>query len=736
MASLIKTRSETVVWLIGKTIDKIKTHKLPSNGDILRRIFFLIKEKLTVKEACNVVYSEISEIWDKAKIPMRDKQHVIRKMQKKYDHFRTLQKTKSRQNQTQINKESFFQESLNDLFDVAHANALELMKNETDRLFLKAQREKGRRGYIGSVDNKSRMKEEKKRKRKEEEDRRIKRERHRNEESLVVNVQLESSSTGEESSTADNESDEAMPGPSNIQTRKKDSMKEKITSPDLLSTLDRTKVSDRNAMRIISATASAMGKDIDEVCISRSTLQRERKKFRIEIANSIKKSFTTDVPLTVHWDAKLMPDLIGIENVDRLPVLVSGGGKSKLLGIPKLTSGTGQQMAAAVVECIEDWNITEHVKAMCFDTTASNTGNKKGACVAIETMLDRTLLGFACRHHINEIIVAEVFEKCFGCSSGPEIQLFKRFRNAWKTIDTSSYETDHENHSWKGTVLSFCQEQLNCRHPRADYKELLQLSVIFLGGDIPNFDFKQPGAMHRARWMAKIIYSIKIVLFKQQFKMKKTELHAIERFTQFAVQYYVPNWFKSTMASAAPRNDLEYMQSLQASKDKELSVVASRALGRHLWYLSEELVSLAFMDEGVPIDMKRMMVSELQRPGSETPQKKYTLKEKENISDKTLADFVTESSKRFFTKLSFEHSFLEVDPSEWHERNDYKLVKEYTDAINVTNDNAERGVALIESYNNHLTKNEDQLQYLLQVVEAHRDIFPDTTKATLKKGFK
>jgi len=49
----------------------------------------------------------------------------------------------------------------------------------------------------------------------------------------------------------------------------------------------------------------------------------------------------------------------------------------------------------------------------------------------------------------------------------------------------------------------------------------------------------------------------------------------------------------------------------------------------------------------------------------------------------------------------------------------------------VVNDTAERGVALMQSYNSILTKNEDHKQYLLQVMEQHRQKFPNATKATI-----
>jgi len=47
------------------------------------------------------------------------------------------------------------------------------------------------------------------------------------------------------------------------------------------------------------------------------------------------------------------------------------------------------------------------------------------------------------------------------------------------------------------------------------------------------------------------------------------------------------------------------------------------------------------------------------------------------------------------------------------------------------NDWAERGVALIQHFNRTLTKDEDQLQFLLQVVSDHRRRLPDCTKRKL-----
>ena len=52
--------------------------------------------------------------------------------------------------------------------------------------------------------------------------------------------------------------------------------------------------------------------------------------------------------------------------------------------------------------------------------------------------------------------------------------------------------------------------------------------------------------------------------------------------------------------------------------------------------------------------------------------------------------------------------------------------------LKVVNDCAERGVALIQSYNGALTNDETQKQYLLQLVSRHRKLFPEPMKAALK----
>lgn len=210
------------MWLI-----EINCAKLPSNGDVLRRLFYITSDKTSAKEAASIVYSEIFQIWDKAKIPVREKRNVVPKILKFITALELYKKTKSMRHKKQIENETQFKDCLNDLFDIAHLNALQMMTIEEDRLFLQAQREKGRRGYICTVDNKLAAIQSRKRKREDGENKRIRSENLRKTEHADRVVELSDTSASANASSNDDQ-----PGPSCSKTVLT-SKKKKIVTPDL-----------------------------------------------------------------------------------------------------------------------------------------------------------------------------------------------------------------------------------------------------------------------------------------------------------------------------------------------------------------------------------------------------------------------------------------------------------------------------------------------------------------------
>jgi len=81
------------------------------------------------------------------------------------------------------------------------------------------------------------------------------------------------------------------------------------------------------------------------------------------------------VSLTTHGDGKLTAEMTTKEQVDRLLVLISGVATEQLLDVPKLSSGTAEAQAAAVVQLVKEWGIEDCVAAVCFDRTVSNIGH-------------------------------------------------------------------------------------------------------------------------------------------------------------------------------------------------------------------------------------------------------------------------------------------------------------------------------------------------------------------------
>lgn len=150
---MMKIRSKTKVYLVDSVISEMTGNKLPSIGMSLR--FFLYHHndlKATVKEASKITIAEITKFWMRARIPMRDPQHCQKKLEELFEEWRQLKKNNKRETHNQKAKQQAFSSKLDNLFDVAHADSLNIIKITEDRDFLLAQREDGRRGSMIGVD--------------------------------------------------------------------------------------------------------------------------------------------------------------------------------------------------------------------------------------------------------------------------------------------------------------------------------------------------------------------------------------------------------------------------------------------------------------------------------------------------------------------------------------------------------------------------------------------------------
>ena len=66
--------------------------------------------------------------------------------------------------------------------------------------------------------------------------------------------------------------------------------------------------------------------------------------------------------------------------------------------------------------------------------------------------------------------------------------------------------------------------------------------------------------------------------------------------------------------------------------------------------------------------------------------------------------------------MSLPVDYLQIGPGQWCYNSEFKTVLKYVKALKVVNNTAEIDVALIQEFNADLTRNEEQKQFLLQMI--------------------
>ena len=163
-------------------------------------------------------------------------------------------------------------------------------------------------------------------------------------------------------------------------------------------------------------------------------------------------------------------------------------------------------------------------------------------------------------------------------------------------------------------MITFAQDQLDKYQPRNDYRELLELTIIFLGGTPTKvISFESPAGLHHARWMAKIIYSLKIWIFCAQFKLTTRETNGVQEICLFATRLYLEAWFTAPCSCSAPFQDLRFLKAIHQYPNQNISKIAMK---KFIWaplVPTEELAALAFFDDSIPAAEKHKKVKALDK---------------------------------------------------------------------------------------------------------------------------
>ena len=134
-----------------------------------------------------------------------------------------------------------------------------------------------------------------------------------------------------------------------------------------------------------------------------------------------------------------------------------------------------------------------------------------------------------------------------------------------------------------------------------------------------------------------------------------------------------------------------------------MGAVADRAMHRHLWYLSDDLIGLALFDERVD-EKEKIAIVQAMKTRPELNNSSRRLQGKHLNLQKPLSTRATVRSSNLIKGLLGRQTFLDEDVATWDSNPLYQLAKKRVVTLRVTNDVVERGIALIKRFLGQRTK--------------------------------
>ncbi|CAI6376387.1 unnamed protein product [Macrosiphum euphorbiae] len=98
-------------------------------------------------------------------------------------------------------------------------------------------------------------------------------------------------------------------------------------------------------------------------------------------------------------------------------------------------------------------------------------------------------------------------------------------------------------------------------------------------------------------------------------------------------------------------------------------------------------------------------------------------------------ELISNKSIQFIQRFRISSDFLHKDPHLWKITTEYKEAKDIIATLKVVNDSAEIGVNLMEDFNDKFTKQEEQKQYVLRIVQDYRKQYPEFSREVLKQTY-
>jgi hypothetical protein len=376
-----------------------------------------------------------------------------------------------------------------------------------------------------------------------QEDKKKKEEKDLNERELEMEISLGTDST--------TDSDSTFEPPAKKKMSNKETVSLKLSMEGILQNwipiMARYGIGTRPGTCLLTSLYKAGGIDIDKIKMSQKTLNRKTHTVVESEAQIIREENLDKIrnlKLVLHFDTKIVRQYTtekGIStNEERLAISCSSpesGPLDFLLGILEISSSKGSDQAIVIQNILEYYEMSEQIIGVCTDTASSNTGKQQGAINNLVVhAFEKPVLWLMCRHHIYERHVAHVMRVIFGATKGPSKTLYIKLQQLWPQIYLEVNKLENiVKFRWSqdafrpGTLLhqlaeetkDFCITALKRNiFQRGDYRYLCELLAFFLGADIPDFSFKQPGAHHDARFMADCLYLLVLQMTQKYFPVE------------------------------------------------------------------------------------------------------------------------------------------------------------------------------------------------------------------------
>ena len=814
-----ETRAE--IFLVGHPEDKPRSVSKPlTNGDMLRYLHYrknLDNSKAwdwdTVsscamgsgtrtaccskdcraegsKSLCGVSFARVTGCWNSTGIPLKSDLSLKLQINTLLKEWQGINKKKSRLSKANLSTKDQelvdnFVTKLNQTFMAASPDAEEIImkdklrdskQKEEDISFLRSMK-KDRVGTVACLDKVYQKRFEDK---KERQEREIRKQEKYQESKSVTEKELDVNGNEEDFEYGNDDKDYVEASMSNKQRKRERKIPEKVAIEVprnivqvLAPTCSRYKVSHTALSSILLQTVSVGGGDINSLPLSRRQVERNSKVSVEEYASEVREAFVLEAKsklFVCHFDGKQLADYTdGVKRTkERMTVVVSSPDLEHphVLGSIALGGQTGEEIADGVLSLWEEYQICDRIIGLSFDTTASNTGPSRGACVRLERELGKGLLWLACRRHVMELHikhVAQMVAKEVGGRdpNSPGEPLFKKLQDDWPTLLSVIAMENLVKFDWQevaGTELEAqAQNSLEIlshflrsgTFPREDYRELCELTVLYLGGAVPGFKFQYPGAFHHARYMSKAIYMLKLRLLMNKITwLKDAEMKEVKIMAEFIGVFYVVWWLRAYIGVKAPVHDLTAVGEMRMYRryNQRVAETCLSSLFRHTWYLTEELIVLCLVDTNcTDRDEVAAAVLDQEKLDEFHPRKPKLPKIEESIWPDngklpSMAQFVGPRSRLIFSLLQLSASdldWLQFSSEQWDMFSGYKKFAMFVRKLAVVNDAGERGVKAIQEVVGRTTS-ESMRQDMLVTHSEERKKFPNIgpghdTKSKLAK---